>query len=199
VFKNVQWIIALGLMLLLLLLSGCGLGTRGVVTLDGTEDGSTATPAPSVDPEDAVFAFTDCMREHGIDVPDPQTVGGGGGGGRVFTADPSNRPDIDPQSDEFQAAMEACRQYLQGFAGDDGQGPDLTVEQEQALLDFTECMREQGIDMPDPGTGGFFVGPGPDASEGERPIDPQSDEFQAAMEACRDNLEGLPGGGPVIR
>jgi hypothetical protein len=184
--NSVRWMIPT--LALLLMLTACGLGSGGVVTLDGTEDGSSATPAPSVDPEEAIFAFSDCMREHGVDVPDPQVVEGGGGGGLGFRADPSGAPAIDRESEEFQAAMEACRDLLDGFAAGPGNGPELTEEQEQAMIDFAECMREHGIDMPDPVNGGITFGLGDGEEGAEPPFDPQSPEFQEANEACRDLL-----------
>jgi hypothetical protein len=173
----------------------------GVSTLGGSNDGESPEPTASVDPEEAMFAFTDCMREQGIDLPDPVFYGSGegpGGGGGVIVGPPaggdSRPPDIDPNSEEFQAAMEACSEFLEGFAGP-GDGPELTEEQQQAFLDFAECMRDHGIDMPDPqiGGGGFSIeiggGSGEDGPSTSNPgFDPMSEEFQAAEEACRHLL-----------
>lgn len=190
---------ALGLMLLLMACSA----TQGVATIDGGDDAS-ATPSASPgsdDPEEALLAFGDCMREHGIDMPDAivRRVDGSGGSGGVaqqFNDDegaPAG-PAIDPTSDEFQAAEAECRHHLDSLGAlDAGEGPELTPEQEEAFLAFTECMREHGIDMPDFGTGGAVrIGPGSEAQ-----FDPRSEEFQAANEACRENIDGLPGG-PIL-
>lgn len=57
---------------------------------------------------------------------------------------------------------------------------------EDALLAFARCMREQGIDMPDPGAGGFIE------ARPDDPVDPFSEEFQKAQEACREHLQALP-------
>jgi hypothetical protein len=169
-----------------LLLSACGAG-RGVATLTGDDDAPSPTAsAAAEDPEEALLAFTDCMRENGIDLPDP-VLRGAGQGGDVAEAVPGDAPPFDPNSDEFRAAQQACDQHLEGLGAlEPGQAPALTAEEEEAFLAFAECMREQGIDMPDPGRGGMVVRPG---SAGD--VDPMSEEFQAAEEQCRSHLDGV--------
>jgi hypothetical protein len=184
-----------------------------VATLAGSDatpaPGASATPAASLSPEDAMLAFAECMRDHGIDMPDPVIVGTGSAVGGVFqgsagvdgsSEDPGPaRPD--PK--EIEAASEACRQYLPGPA--EG-APQLTTEQQDAMLAFAKCMRDHGIDMPDPvfGQGGGFSiqvgggdgGPGTNASGGPDPFSP---EFQAAQEACGEILaDAMPGGAAPV-
>ncbi len=53
-------------------------------------------------PEDAMLEYAQCMREHGIDMPDPEFRGGGGSFPLPDNAD----------SEEFEAAQEACKQYF---------------------------------------------------------------------------------------
>ncbi len=63
-----------------------------------------------------------------------------------------------------------------------------------AALDFARCMREQGIDFPDPEfpeEGGARVRIGPGTG-----IDPSSPKFQRAQKACAKELKGGPFGGP---
>jgi len=193
-------------LLALLLLSACG-AAPGVATIDGADD---ATPSPSAsagsgDPEQAMLAFADCMREEGIDMPDPvisrndSSSSSGGFNSSVDEAGPGDGPTFDPNSEEFQAAQEACQHFLEDLeAMDPDDAPPLSPEEEEAFLAFTECMRENGIDMPDPGSGGAIrIGPGPGAdSETDPPFDPRSEEFQAAEEACRSHLDGLERVGP---
>jgi hypothetical protein len=185
---------ALAVIGLPLLLVACS-STTGVATLDGSEDGTTPTPEASVDPEQAIYDFAECMREHGIEMDDPVIVRrGDGAAGGGFATGPDEAPEgdvppIDPNSEEFQEAEEECREHLEGFAAGPGDGPEMTEEQQQAFLDFAECMREHGIDMPDPqfgvGGGGVTIGPG---EEGPA-FDPRSEEFQEAEEACREHLD----------
>jgi hypothetical protein len=184
-------------LLALVLLAACS-STSGVATIDG---GDVATPTPSAsagsdDPEEAMFAFAECMREQGIDMPDPvirrfEASGDSGGGivngGRDEA--PGGGPAFDPNSEEFQAAEEICGEHLEGLEGlEPGDAPELTPEQEEALIAFTECMREHGIDMPDPGAGAIRIGPGSDTD-----FDPNSEEFRAAQEECRSHLDGVRG------
>jgi hypothetical protein len=84
----------------------------------------------------------------------------------------------------------ACGEDTPSAAG----GADSKEEVRQAELKFASCMREQGIDMPDPvfdDEGGFSVR----AEAGERVgSSPRDDEdFQAAAEEC-----GGPGGAMII-
>ena len=81
-----------------------------------------------------------------------------------------------------------------GDSSDDGE-----VDRQQAMLDFAKCMREHGIDIPDPqfGDGGrvtIGLGGGPGGEDGPSTdgpaFDPDDAKFQEAQEAC-----GGPGGG----
>ena len=51
-----------------------------------------------------MLAFAQCMREHGVDIPDPQFGEGGGAGLRLRSSNPN-----DPK---FREAEEACRDKL---------------------------------------------------------------------------------------
>ncbi len=190
----------LAITMLLLILAACN-SASGVATLDGADDEASTSPSPSAgseDPEEAMFAFADCMREQGIDMPDPVIRRVDGSGSDSFGADRQTAPpnqgrNFDPNSEEFQAAEDACRQHLDSMGTlEPGEGLQLDPEQEEAMLKFTECMREHGIDMPDFGGGAVRIGPGEGEGEEDLPdFDPMSDEFQAAQEACREHLDEL--------
>jgi hypothetical protein len=183
------------LVALVVVVAGCGGGDpEGVASLpdttgETTTDSESTTPSQQ-DPEEAALEFAQCMREHGVDMPDPSP-----NGGITLNARPGDEQKI-------QEAQEACAPLLEDAR------PQLTEEQriamQEGFLAFARCMREHGIDFPDPqfGEGGTFMqrfrggqgGPGPD--------DP---EFQEAQEACQPILEearreaGLPEGGPGFR
>ena len=172
--------IALGLSLLVI--AGCG-AAKG-------ESGSSRA-----DSDEARLKFAQCMREHGVDVPDPQPGGGpitfgdrdaGPGQGGPQTAGPLS----DPQGQE---AMKACQKEL----GDAAPQPPSAAEQQEmqdAALAFAQCMRDHGVDMPDPQ---FKSGPGGGAliQQGGPNADPDSPTFRKAQEACQDKLPTPPGGG----
>ncbi len=63
---------------------------------------------------------------------------------------------------------------------------------QQAALAHSRCMREHGIDFPDP-TFGEDGGVQMRIRKGSG-IDPESPKFQEAQEACRDEMPGGPGG-----
>jgi hypothetical protein len=173
----------------------------GVATLsdaDPSPGASTAAATNPADPEEAFLAFAACMRENGIDMPDPQfDAGGQGGGFRIVRPGSGDGQPIDFQSEEFQAAQETCDDLLEGLVGT--QDPEAIAERQEAMLAFAQCMRENGVDMPDPDVGGgpgFGVRIGGPDSDSD--IDPGSPEFQAAMETCQPALGEGPGR-PVTR
>src|SRR4051794_32085321 len=83
--------------------SGSG-GANGVASIQ-TAAGKTASDHPAekdkakTSPEDAALAFARCMREHGVDMPDPDT--GGGGGVVKFGATSAAGQKIDPEMNKF--------------------------------------------------------------------------------------------------
>jgi hypothetical protein len=180
---------ALGAATLLTLAACGGTAPSGVATLQSGAPGAApggGSPAPSLDPETAQLEFARCMREHGVDVPDPGAAGGplviGGSG---------------PEVEKMQEATEACNHFLEAAFGAPAT-PD--PEMLDKMLAFAKCMREHGIDFPDPNPQGggvsIQIGPG-----GPGAIDPGSDTFQKAQEACQPVLGGegpVFGGGSVV-
>lgn len=175
----------------------------GVASLTSDAPGAneSAAPSASLDPEAAQLAFAECMRDQGIDMPDPETAGGAGGGTVRIGGSGENR-------DKFQAAMEECDHFLEQAGAFRGE-PD--PEMLDKMLEFAGCMREHGIDMPDPqADGGIMIQRNDDGSSSSSmgDIDPESPEFQAAQEACRPILgddfgprtdSGSGGNGPRVQ
>ena len=185
-------LVALGLGLVL------GLGTAacggspdgdGVATLGGdgaadgqTDGGQTDGGSAKKDPQEAALEFAKCMREHGVDMPDPEvdsqgrirvTVGNPGKGGR-------------PDPKKLNAAQQACGNLL----GGGGERPgELDPKARDAMLDFAKCMREHGIDMPDPTGDGLVF----NSKQGQGP-DLGSSKFKAAERACDHHLGDVGGG-----
>jgi hypothetical protein len=163
------------------LLAACGQDPDddGVASLGEGASGSAASASPSVDPEEALQAFAECMREHGLeDFPDP-TIDENGGI-EISAGDPG-----DFGRAELDAAMQACEHLLPEGAGPgDGEGPSAEEQaaMEDALLAYAQCMRDHGIDMPDPEfSGGGVIQQGGD-------FDPNDPEFEEADDACRHFL-----------
>jgi hypothetical protein len=171
---------------LTLVLAACGGPPDGdrVASLSGggattTTTGGAAKDAAR-DPQQAALDFARCMRQHGVDMPDPEVddqgrirvrVGPGGAGG-------GSRPD----PAKLEAAQEACGGLLGGGDGD----RQLDPAARDAMVAFARCMREHGIDMPDPTGDGLRV-----RRDGDGGPDPESAEFQEAEKACNHHLAEL--------
>lgn len=174
--------IALLLGLLALSVAACGDDDGGGVASvdDPASESASDDGGGGDDPEDfeaEALAYSECMRDNGIDeFPDPEISEG-----RMGLSLPEG---IDPESDEFKAAEEACEDLQPGPDEDATIDPDRYA----ALLEYAECMRENGIDeFPDPEPNGGII------MNGDMGFDPESDEFQAADEICADLRPEGPG------
>lgn len=203
------------------LLGACGGGgdRGGVATLSGAEgESASASDDDAAPTEEDVLEWVQCMREQGIDLPDPSVDGEGdvvlGGGPQVVingsaasgstssaSATEGDTPPDPPDREEFEKARETC--------GDPPRaGGSFSEEDRQAFQDaalkMAQCMRDQGVDFPDPvfseeGPGGPATRreEAPTAGERRGPfggIDMDDAKVQAAFETCRSELgDALPG------
>ena len=99
---------------------------------------------------------------------------------------------IDPGNPATKKALAACK----GKLGEMGQPPSPEEQEEfkEDALAFSQCMRQHGIDMPDPqfdseGHVQMKIG-GP---HGSGP-NPESPAFQEAQESCQEKLPNGKGG-----
>ena len=147
----------------------------------GSADEATAGTGDRAEFREAALKFAKCMREHGVDMPDPKP----GEGGRIELGGPGMGPEDQPK---MEAAQKACQNILESV-----RPPEMSAEQEQKFknqaLKFARCMREHGINMPDP----QFEGGGRMTQRMEDGIDPRSERFRDAQEACADGRKGGPG------
>jgi hypothetical protein len=161
-------------------LGACGGGSA--------DDATAGTGDRRAEFREAALKFAKCMREHGVDMPDPQP----GEGGRITLGGPGTGPQ---DQAKMETAQKACQKFLEKV-----QPPEMSEEQQkfkEQALKFARCMREHGIDMPDP----QFQGGGRMTQRMEEGIDPRSQRFRDAQEACSDGRNGGPGmaigpGGP---
>ena len=158
---------------MLLIFSACTIGgeeSQGVVTIESTTE--TTIVDEEITFEEGVLDFAQCMREAGVNFPDP-------------TFDIDGNPQFDnleiENEEEFENAFENCEDILRNALPEQF---DLDPEVEAALVDasleFSQCMRDQGIDFPDPKPGefGFFAFRDAD-------IDFTSEAVQNAVEICQ--------------
>jgi hypothetical protein len=148
--------------------------TAALVACGGSGESEEST---ADDQTSASLAFSECMRDNGVDVPDPEADGS------VALGPDSG---IDPQSPEFQEAQQACASFLEDVIPAAGSAEEAQVNEQ--LLEFTRCMRDEGIDMPDPQGGGGI------AALANSGIDPQDPVVREAMETCQYALDGVLAG-----
>jgi hypothetical protein len=127
-----------------LILAACQSESSDVATLK-TDDAPRVEAAAEnegegLDNEAMMMAFTECLREQGLDVMDP-----------VVDADGNiGKPDFPEGVKWDEAAWEACEHHLEGF----------TIEKERVdmsevvdqYVEFATCMRDKGYDIEDPTT-----------------------------------------------
>ena len=193
-----------------LALVGCGGGSpdaTGVASLQGEgaagaadDDGGSGgdgDEATQEEIDDAMLAFAACMREHGIDMPDPTSTGSASsGGGTMIRIDgggegPDGATRID--SDAFQEAHETCKSIMEDVVGEpEPMDPEEEAKMRDQMLEFAQCMRDHGVDMPDPefsGDGGVSISIG-SKLDGDTATPADQEEMEAAQEACGEIMGG---------
>lgn len=188
---------------------GDSVGGNGVASLEsanavppagGGEPATGGGTAPGeVDSEDALLAFTQCLRDQGLDVADPVVDADGNLrlGGRPGGAGENRQA--------LQAAREACADILEGVSLGFRDFDRTAIE--DSLVAYAACMRDNGYQMADPDFDSFGPGAGGGAGEGGGPfgaVDREDPSFITANTACEEILgsafgPGGPGGGPGRR
>lgn len=177
------------LAVMILAIAACGSGSNSeVASLDDTSVVETEQPTSDeldADAEEAILSFSQCMRDNGVpEFPDPELDGDGNF--RVFGGGGPGALGVDQET--IQAAQEECFPIIEGIV-QNFVGRDFS-ELEDTFLEFAECMRDQGIDMPDPDFSQGF-GPGAGGRAGILgDLDPEDPKFQAAAEECSGLFEG---------
>lgn len=189
-------------------LAACGKdggSSDGVASVEGAsnesdDDSGSGSESDSGDPpsneefQDAALEYAECMREHGVDMPDPEFEGEGG----VLMQMPEGA-----DRDEVEAAEEECRPIMEE-AVPEGRtiDPERQAEMQDQLLEVAQCMREKGHDMPDPevdDSGRVTFGAGPGRGGRGTEFD---EEFEQDMEDCQEQAgmempRGRRGGGGI--
>lgn len=199
-FRSLQPIVTA--LALAAMLAACSAGAAGPSVASLSDPGASgvpaATPSPTpMTPHDAALAYARCMRENGVDMPDPIVETDGGGGVSIGQSGiGQSGPDATVSKDEFREADEGCRHFMEAARPD--AGPPLSAEDMDKMLAFAQCMRENGIDMEDPtADGGIRVRIGGVSSSGEDggnagpPVN--QPELEAAHAACNGLLPGRMG------
>ena len=159
---------------LALMLAACGGGdvTSDVASLEDTANAAVSDTTQAPSDEEALIEFAACMRDQGMDFPDP-----------VVDVDGYPRFDFeDPESidqDAMFEAGEACRDLIEGVVL--GLVDFESSEFNDTFLEYAGCMRDQGFEsIPDSIDITSII------RDGSMPFDPDDPEFIAADEQCRD-------------
>ncbi|MDI2124882.1 hypothetical protein [Yinghuangia seranimata] len=158
-----------------LMLTACGGGDSGgkkddkVASL-GDKGGSQSPGAveKAAGEKGDMVKYAGCMRDHGIDMPDPSSDGS-----MMAQAIPADSGD----NKKMEDASNACRKWLPN--GGEVSEKDKAEQREQSLK-MARCLREHGMNVPDPGSGeGLAIDMGAD-----------KDKADAAFKACAPNGAG---------
>ncbi len=173
-----QLILGLALMLAVLILpacSGSGQASSGVAQVDdskvvkppiksaGPSNPQSDTPVKSASEADTNISdrntntdeltdeeittdFTVCMRDHGLDVPDPEL----NADGSIDWGAIKQAIGQEPKSGRSSKALEECLHLLEGATFSEKEAPEDEIELQDGLLAFAQCLRDEGIDVPDP-------------------------------------------------
>ncbi len=182
--------------------SGPASGT-GVASLEDSSASTTVTSGSEsdadLDGEAQMLAFAQCMRDQGVDMEDPTVDADGNLGFGAFRGLGQDAEQTGPP-EGFREAIDQCRPMLDGLELGFGQGDQ--TELQDTLLEYAQCMRDNGYAMDDPDLSNFGPGAGNDGGErspGGGPfggVDFDDPAFQTAQSACEDVLGGFgPGGG----
>jgi hypothetical protein len=141
-------------------------------------------------------AYAKCMRANGVDMPDPETDGNGGIRMRVRVKDGGSAK-LGAGEKAMQAAQTKC-----GHLMPNGGKPTKPKPEELAKMRaYAKCMRQHGVDMPDPNPDGGIVlkndrsGKTPQAGPGG--LNPDGQAFKDADRACTQYRPD--GGRPMTR
>ena len=174
----------LSLIGLALAFAACGGGDGGesVASID-SQEARVLDEEPAVDIEQQLMSFAECMRDQGIDLPDP-------------TIDADGNVQIDPPPgfqpadlEELLDAAENCEQFLEGVPLG-FENVDMAAVTD-VLLEFAACMRANGYDLPDPDFSFASGGEAPPSGGPFGDVDLEDPKFLAAFAECQDVIAQL--------
>jgi hypothetical protein len=163
----------------------------GTLALAGCGGGDPKSASSAKDKAfDGALKFARCMREHGVDIPDPQQ----GGGGAVKIGGPgAGKLRAKPGDAKLKTAEQACGKYLKQGGG---RAPDPAerARMQDAFVRYARCMRSKGVNMPDPkvSTGGGGVAF--EFRAGSGGAKPDAPKFKTADKACHSILGAVEKG-----
>jgi hypothetical protein len=160
--RKYEPIMAVTAVLLTVALAACGSTGSGDNAVGGAGDAPKSGSPTAKSGDDLGVKFAQCMRENGVKLPDPE---------------PGKQPLVvdGPAGSKEHKAMEACKQFL----STDDTDEKISPEDVEKLRQYAQCMRANGVNMPDPGPDGAMSGPAGDSAK-----------MTAADQICQSKLPG---------
>lgn len=155
------------------ILVACGSTAEDVPSLEATP--TAAVGEEPLDDEEKMMAFTQCMREEGIELVDAGVDAEGN------VQRPTLAEGAQVSREDYEEAMETGGKYLEGLTM--GRERQDVSEQVDKLVALATCLREKGYDVEDP-TAETLEQWGKDFRV---EFDWDDPEAQAAYEECADS------------
>tara|TARA_B100001013_G_scaffold340706_1_gene264258 strand:- start:1011 stop:1631 length:621 start_codon:yes stop_codon:yes gene_type:complete len=121
--------------------------TPEVIDTDSTPDNSDERIKTD---EEITTEFTTCLRGYGFDVTDPTLNADGSVDLEGLRDSIMTDPNFDISSEKTVQALQDCLALLEDATFATAPTQEDQIELQDNLLDFAECIRENGIDIPDP-------------------------------------------------
>jgi hypothetical protein len=147
--------------------AGVAMVVAGLLALSACGATAEEGVASAREEEVQALAFAECMRGNGVDIRDPAP-------GQAGLSEALHGLDDDYDRATIDQALAACQDFLPQRAHEGGHD----AAREEVELELADCLREQGLEVPD------------NLFEGGGLHDVEDDELRAAMEQCRDILAG---------
>jgi len=153
-----------------------GASAGGTPTASASSSGTGNSQRDPVKDQENMLKYAQCMRDKGVDMPDPQMEGGG-----ISMMIPEGT-----DKEKVEAAHEQCKQFMPNG----GEPMKADPEMQERMRKFSRCMRENGVpEFPDPSEdGGIRI----DGTKGGG-LDPNSEAFKKAEAACKEFQPRRPG------
>jgi hypothetical protein len=170
--------------LLLLCIAAAGLGLAACGSDDDPTGSSSGDGGSRKDRMlDGALKFSRCMREHGVDFPDPKSDGKG----RVMIG-PGPGSRFNPDDPKVRKANDACDKYMEEVAPS-AEDRKFAQENRGAFVAYAQCMRKEGVTgFPDPSADGGFQIKRKRGESGPGVLAPDSPVFKNADKVCHKLL-----------
>jgi len=131
----------------ILILAACGSDSADVASLRSTEDRQVVTSTADagdtlLDNEAKMMAFTQCMRDHGVEMMDPVVDSDGN------VQKPEFAEGAEINKKEWGPVWEACSHHLEGVTF--GEKRVDVSEQIDRFVALAACLRDKGYDVDEP-------------------------------------------------